>query len=320
MESTQKNIRIGRFFLSNGFYVVFAALFIFYSLSSQYFLTPMNIRNVFSDSAALMVTCAGLGFVVLTGSLDLSVGSIGFVCAAISGLMIKAGYSPWLSFFLALIGGIILGSVNGALISYLRFNPLLVTLGMMIGLRGVAMHLSRGWQIYLPGEVKQMAVSLLGPVPRLVIFALLVIILGQIVLSRSKFGRYVVALGCNENSARRVGINVNRIRFLVFVVSGACAALGGLVAMLNMGVLQPTLGKGLEFIAVAAIVMGGTSLFGGRGSLLPGTLLGVLMLGIIENGLALLGVSPFAYPLVRGVVIFIAMYADSLKSSRIARI
>jgi ribose/xylose/arabinose/galactoside ABC-type transport system permease subunit len=309
---------IPRVLVSNGFYLVFVILFLFYTFSSEYFLTVLNIRNILSDAASIMVICTGLAFVIMTGSLDLSVGSVAFLCASITSLLIKGGQPVVLSLLFGMTAGIVVGAVNGVLVALLNFNPLLVTLGMMIGLRGITMHLTKGWQIYIPTEVKKLAIDLVGPVQRIVILALIVIILGQLVLKRTRFGRYVTAVGCSGLSAKRIGLNVRAIRFSVFVVSGTLAALGGIIAMMNMGVLQPTLGRGLEFIAVAAIVMGGTSLFGGQGSMVPGTLFGVLMLGIIENGLALLAVSPFAYPLVRGVVIFVAMYADSLKNSRLA--
>jgi ribose/xylose/arabinose/galactoside ABC-type transport system permease subunit len=306
--------------LSNGFYIVFAVLVIFYSFASKNFLTPLNLRNVLADSTALLVICAGLGLVVITGSLDLSVGSVAFLCAAISASLMKAGYSFWIGFAAALAAGLVIGAINGTLIAYLGFNPLLVTLGFMMSIRGATLHMTKGWQIALPTAVKKTALELTLGVPRFVIFGVLILIVGQIVLSKTVFGRRIVAVGCDPLSSRRVGIPVKRIRFFVFFISGACAAVGGIMSVLNMGVLQPQLGVGMEFIAVAGIVMGGTSLFGGRGSLIPGTLLGVLMLFIIENGLALLSVSPFAYPLVRGVIIFIAMYVDSIKSSRIASV
>lgn len=310
----------GRFLLSNGFYVVFTLLVIFYSVASDAFLSASNLRNILVDSAALIVACTGLSFVVLTGSLDLSIGSVGFVTAVISGSLILAGQPLIVAFLVAILIGLALGAFNGALIAYLKLNPLIVTLGMMIALRGVGLTISRGWQIYLPDGYRELASGLIGPVPRLVVVAIIVLLLGHFIVRRTRFGRFVVAVGCHARSAQRVGINVTRLQFLVFVVSGVAAAIGGIVAMSNMGVLQPQQGRGLEFTAVAAIVMGGTSLFGGRGSLIPGTLMGVLMLTIIENGLAILGASPFVYPLVRGVVIFTAMYADALKSSRIARV
>lgn len=312
--------KIKKGIMSNGFYIVFAVLVIFYSFASKNFLTPLNLRNIIADSTALLVICAGLGLVVITGNLDLSVGSVAFLCAAVASTLMKAGYSFWIGFVLALAVGLFVGAVNGTLIAYLGFNPLLVTLGFMMAIRGATLHMTKGWQIALPIAVKKAAVELTFGVPRFVIFGLLVLIAGQIVLSKTVFGRRIVAVGCDSLSAQRVGIPVKRIKFLVFFISGGCAAVGGIMSVLNMGVLQPQLGVGMEFIAVAGIVMGGTSLFGGRGSLIPGTLLGVLMLFIIENGLALLSVSPFAYPLVRGVVIFIAMYVDSIKSSRIVSI
>jgi len=318
MSSEATARRLARVLVSNGFYLVFILLIVFYALSSPHFLTVLNLRNVLSDASALLILCTGLAFVVITGSLDLSVGSVAFFCGAVSALLIKAGQPVALCLLAGIGAGFLVGAFNGALVALLRMNPMLVTLGMMIGLRGVTMLITKGWQIYIPTEVKKLAISLVGPVQRIVILALLVVVLGQLALARSRFGRQVIAIGCSEASARRLGLNILGLRLAVFIMSGTLAGLGGVVSMMNMGVLQPTFGRGMEFIAVAAIVMGGTSLFGGQGSLLPGTLFGVLMLSVIENGLALMGVSPFAYPLVRGIVIFVAMYADSLKSSSLA--
>ncbi len=318
MDNRLSGKSIASLLISNGFLFIFAALFLFYTFASRYFLTVLNMRNLLSDAASVIIICTGLSFVVITGSLDLSVGSVGFLAAAVMTILLKAGQPLLVSLAAGICVGMAVGAINGVLIAFLRMNPMLVTLGMMIGLRGVTMLLTKGWQIYIPSAVKKLATAQVGPVRRITIVALLLIVIAQVVLSRTRFGRKVVAVGCSKASANRLGLHVRGIHLAVFVISGTCAAFGGIIAVMNMGTLQPTLGQGMEFIAIAAIVMGGTSLFGGQGSFIPGTLFGVLMLSVIENGLALLSVSPFAYPLVRGIVIFVAMYADSWKNSRLA--
>ncbi|HYF75196.1 MAG TPA: ABC transporter permease [Candidatus Nitrosocosmicus sp.] len=298
-----------------GFYIVFAVMLIVYAFGAKNFLSADNLLQVLMDSSASMVICAGLTFVVLTGALDLSVGSVAFVSATVSAILIKNDFPIWLALLAAVLTGMLLGAVNGVLITKLKMNPMLTTLGMMIGLRGLALQLTNGMQIYIPKALKQFGMQFITVFPLIVLFGLIMLVLAQFVLSRTKFGRYVIAIGCGEKSAEKVGINVTLNKFLIFVISGVCASLGGIVSVINMGAVQPYLGKGMEFTTVAAIVLGGTSLFGGKGSFIPGTLMGVLMLSLIENGLGLMGASPFIYPFVRGLIIFVAMYADSLKDS-----
>jgi len=286
---------------------------IVYTFGAKSFLTWNNMLQVLMDSSTLMVICSGLTLVILTGALDMSVGSVAFVSAALSVILIKSGFPVWLAILLSILAGALLGAINGLLITGLNMNPMLTTLGMMIGLRGLSLELTRGMQIYIPRGLKQFGLTPIAAVPLIVIVGLVMLVIAQGVLKRTTFGRHVIALGCNDASARKVGINVRLNKFIVFVVSGVCAGIGGIVSMINMGAVQPYLGKGMEFTAVAAVVVGGTSLFGGKGSFVPGTLMGVMMLSFIENGLGLMGASPFIYPFVRGLIIFTAMYADSLK-------
>lgn len=299
--------------LSYGFYLVFGVMLIVYTLAAKNFLTPGNLLQVLMDSSASMVICAGLTFVILTGALDLSVGSVAFVAATVCAMLMKSGAPIWIAVLAAILTGGLLGSINGSLITKLKMNPMLTTLGMMIGLRGLALQLTNGMQIYIPKPLKQFGMQVIGVLPLIVLLGLIMLLLAQLVLNRTKFGRYVIAIGCGEKAAAKVGINVSLNKFLIFAISGTCAGLGGIVSMINMGAVQPYLGKGMEFTTVAAIVLGGTSLFGGKGSFIPGTLMGVLMLSLIENGLGLMGASPFIYPFVRGLIIFVSMYADSLK-------
>lgn len=307
--------KIKRFILNYGFYFIFGIMFVVYSIGSKNFLTGVNFTQVFLNSASLLIIAGGLTAVILTGAIDLSVGSAAFVCASIMAVLARSGMNPWLAVLIAILVGTIIGILNALLITKLRMSPLLVTLGMQIFLRGVALHIIKGMQVFTAPEIKSAGMGNLGPlpVPVIVVIGILFLIVAQFVYKKTALGRYIVAVGCDEEAARKVGINVTKIRFLVFIISGVSAAVGGIVAIINIGAVQPFYGKGLDFVSVAAVVMGGTSLFGGKGSFLPGTFIGVMMLQIIENGLNLMGASPYSYPFVRGLIIFLAMYADTLK-------
>jgi len=304
---------VKRFTLSYGFYLVFAAVFLAYSFASDHFLTVTNAIGVLLDSNALFIVCVGLTFVVLTGSLDLSIGSVAFLTAALSALLMQRGVPVPLALLAGVTAGATAGAVNGFLVARFRLNPMLTTLGMMIGLRGLALAITNGSQIYVPDELKAVGRWSVGPIPLIVLFGIALLMAAQLALSRTDFGRTVIAVGCDAKAARKIGLPVDRITFTVFFISGITAGIAGIVSMINIGAVQPYLGKGMEFIAVAAVVLGGTSLFGGSGSFLPGAFMGVLMLMVIENGLNLMGASPYVYPFIRGLIIFAAMYADALK-------
>jgi ribose/xylose/arabinose/galactoside ABC-type transport system permease subunit len=309
--------KIQNLLLSYGIYFMVLMIVIFFSIRSSAFLTSSNIIGMLQNANALMVISAGLTFVILIGALDLSVGSVAYVVAALSMLLINHGVSIGLSLIIGLICGTFIGFINATLIILLKMNPMLITLGMMIGLRGVALQLTQAKQIYIPESLENMGIITIGAIPLILLFVFCLIFFAQILLTKTTFGRHLIATGCNGKGAEKVGINTVLVKYFVFIISGTFAGLGGIVSMINMGAVLPSMGKGMEFTAVAAVVLGGTSLFGGKGSFLPGTIFGVLILAIIENGLNILGVSPFLYPFAQGLIIFIAMYADSLKHKRI---
>jgi len=311
---------VARGALHRGFYVVLLLLILFYALSSRHFLTVANIKNILTDSSSLMILCAGLSFVVIMGNLDLSIGSCAFLTSTLTVLLMKHGHPLVVCLLLAGAIGLMVGAINGALVAFLGLNSMLVTLGTMMSLRGIGMLISRGMVISVPSALKKQLIVHIGPIPLIVLVAIGVLVLCQVLLSASRFGRHVVAVGCSESAARRVGLRVAAVRFSAFVLCGFLAAIGGVVVMVNVGALTPTLGSGAEFLAVAAIVMGGTSLFGGQGSIIPGAMAGALMLVVIENGLAIMSVSPFVYPMIRGLVIFVAMYADSWKNRNVGKL
>lgn len=307
-----------RFVFSYGIYIVFAVLVIVYAISSHAFLSLSNIRDIFMNSSDLLIYVAGLTFVVLTGNIDVSFGSTAFASVAIGiVLLVNHGVSPVLAILVTIAFGMVVGAVNGVLVAYVGIDPLVTTLGMLFFLRGLALNIIKGSQIELPNSVAGVTTASFAGVPLIVMVAVVILVVLQLLLRKTQFGRHVIAVGCDRRGAQQVGIRVRRITFITFVLSGTCAGVGGILAVINIGSVQSAMGQNALFAGVAALVVGGTSLFGGLGSVLPGALVGSLLLSATQNGLSVLGVSPYVYPFVEGLVIIVAMYMDGLKNLRI---
>ncbi len=220
-----------------------------------------------------------------------------------------------LSILAALSAGLLIGLFNGWLVAYLGMNSLLTTLGLMIAYRGVAL-------VFTEGTVKQAGeglanlgqLKLFGEMPLIFLVALALVFLFQWILRRTKLGTFWLAIGNNEDSARKIGVPVRRAKLAAYALCGISAAASGALLAAYLGEITTFTGRGMEFQAVAAVVIGGASLFGGRGNVFPGTLAGVLLLIVINNGLGTRGVSPFVYPFVAGALIFFAIYLDAIKN------
>lgn len=307
--------RLGAALLRHGFLAVLVVVFAFFSVYTETFLTSGNLIDMLHAMSPLLVISAGLALVVMTGKLDISVGSVAFVSAS-SGtlLMTQLGWSPVPALLAALLIGAALGALNGFIVVVLRVNPLITTLGTMIAFRGIGLQLTNAQVARLPEGVRLLGNWSVGPVFGDTLIALAIVLAVHLAHRRTVFGRQLTAIGNGEDVARRIGIPVDRLVFVAFVVSGVLAAVGGVLDTLQIGAISAYLGKGLEFNAVAVVVVGGISLFGGRGSILSGVVLGTLVFEMIQNGLNHVGANPYAYRLVSGAVIFAAMYADALKS------
>lgn len=310
-----RTVSLRDFLLSYGFLIVLLVVVAIYAVLAPNFLTVANVMSILHSSAPLMVIASGLAIVVMTGKLDISVGSIAFLSAAIGILlMTQWDVAPALAMPVVLVTGIVLGTINGLIVVGLRVNPLITTLGTMIAYRGIALQLTNSRAYSVPETIRWLGNASVGPVFVDILLGLAVMVIIYLLHTRTAFGRHVMAIGNGEEVAARLGVRVSRVTFLTFVLSGLLASLGGIVGMLQVGAVSSYLGGGLEFTAVAVIVIGGISLFGGSGSILPGLLLGILTLEIIRNGLNHLGADPYSYRFVNGGIIFVAMYADSLKS------
>jgi ribose/xylose/arabinose/galactoside ABC-type transport system permease subunit len=306
---------MAEFLMRRGFVVVFVIVFLFFSVVTRHFFELANILNILGAMAPLAISAAGLALVVMSGRLDISVGSIAFLSCAIGALLMRAnGLSPMLAALIVVGCGALLGAVNGFIVVVLRVNSLIATLSTMIAFRGIALQMTDALLVQLPPGVRFIGNARLGPIPVDILLMFLVVIPIHLLQSRTVFGRRIMAMGNDISVARRLGLPVDLTGFNTFVLSGVLASLGGILTTIQNGAVSPFLGSGWEFTALAAIVVGGISLLGGRGTIFFSVLPGVFIFEMIRNGLTNLGANPYSYRLVGGVVIFAAMYADALKS------
>ncbi|MGE5627252.1 MAG: ABC transporter permease subunit [Solirubrobacterales bacterium] len=285
-------------------------LCIIISLISPRFLTVSNILNVLTQVSVNAILAIGMSFVILTGGIDLSVGSVLAITGAIVATFARGGGNIIPGALAAIAIGAIIGLVNGLLVSKGKVQAFIVTLATMTIFRGVTYVFTDGNPISGLGDnISFIGNKLVFGVPIPIFLILIVLLIAWYALNQTRFGRYVYALGGNEDSARLSGINTNKIKTLVYVISGITAAIGGIIVTSRIGSASPNAGAGFELDAIAAVVLGGTSLAGGEGKV-TGTIIGALIIGVLNNGLNLMGVSPFYQSIAKGVVILLAVLLD----------
>jgi ribose transport system permease protein len=279
---------------------------------TPHFLTLSNLLNVVQQTSINAIVAAGMTFVIISGGIDLSVGSIVALSGVALGTLLQAGYPPAVAAAAALATGIACGVVNGALVSIGRLPPFIATLGMMSVARGAALVFTEGRPVSGFDEgFRWLATGSVGFVPAPVLVMVIVYAVAHLVLTRTTFGRYVYAIGGNEEATRLSGIAVGFQKTAVYGVSGLMSAVAAIVLTARLNSAQPIAGMMYELDAIAATVIGGTSLMGGEGSL-GGTLIGALIMGVLRNGLNLLGVSSFLQQIVIGGVIVGAVLVDTI--------
>lgn len=298
-------------------YLVFALLLLVFSLMSQHFLTFGNFYSTLLNGAPLILISCAITYALITGLIDLSVAAVSYVAGSVCGILLRNIGTPiWVAFLGGVLFAIALGSINALLIVKFRMNPLLTTLGMMLALRGLGKIITKDRTILMGdqiGAICQAKIESLNGFPLVVILVLLVVVASQVILTQTRIGRHMVAVGCDPKAAAAVGINVKRVQtFALLMTSGICG-IAGVVWVITLGAVITRGLNAYEFLAIASAVLGGTSLFGGRGSFLPGSFIGALILLFIADGLTIAGASPYIMPFVRGSIIFVAMYADSLR-------
>lgn len=308
--------RVRLLFLNYSIYFAGILIILFFSFSSQAFMTGRNITNMISDMLALLVVAGGATITIMAGLLDLSTSSVLMASAAFGAAMMNNyGVEPHLGLLLMVCAGLVFGAANGFLVVVLRINPWMATLSMQLAIRGFTMLLTDSSTYMLPEALKAYRnIRWLGVIPPLVVLAFLLLLGMQYLVKSTVFGRQLQAMGGNMQAAAKVGINVNRIKFTVYMISGACAGLAGVFMSLNLTSAAPFMGQNYEMYAIMAAIMGGASMLGGSGSVLPGALFGVLFISVLENGLSIIGIDVYVFALIRGCLIFFAIYMDSLKT------
>lgn len=286
---------------------------ILFAFLSPNFLTAGNFVNIFRQASINIVLATGMTFVILTGGIDLSVGSILAVSAVVSVLVSLLPSLGWAGAIAGLLTGLLLGLVNGSLITFLNVPPFIVTLGSLTALRGIAFLVANGTTV-LNRDLNFAWVgnNYVGPVPWLVIIALLTVVVSWFVLRQTVLGVQIYAVGGNDRAARLTGIKVNRVLLFVYGVSGLLAGLAGIMSASRLYSATGMLGQGYELDAIAAVILGGTSFTGGIGTI-GGTLLGALIIAVLNNGLTLLNMSYFWQLVVKGLVIIVAVMIDRVR-------
>jgi monosaccharide ABC transporter membrane protein, CUT2 family (TC 3.A.1.2.-) len=301
------------FLANNSTVVVFIIMLIAAALLSDKFYTFDNITNVLRQSVPLGLISLGMLYVILTGGIDLSVGSIMALVSVVVALMIPA-VGPAMAIFIGILTATLVGSIGGGLVAYLKIAPFIATLAMMTVARGLAMIVSKGQPVFVDDMsfVNFGSGYFLGlPLPVYVFIAFG--FLAHFVSKKTSFGRLVISVGSNETATRFAGIRVERFKFAVYAISGMACGVAGVIAATRTGVGSPVLAMGFELDAIAAVVVGGASLAGGRGTVVN-TIIGVLILCVISNLMNLMNISGYHQQVVKGVIIILAVVLESLKS------
>ena len=301
------------------------ALVAAFSLASPNFLQTSNVLAVLQAASVNGVLAIASTLVIITGGIDLSVGTLMTFCAVIAGTVLTKGGLPLpLGVLAALASGAASGVCSGAFVAKLKVPPFIATLGMMLILKGLSLVISGTRPIYFnrtPGFTDIAQGSLVGaalpgvPLPNGVLVLFAVALFAHVVLKRTLLGRYTVALGSNEEAVRLSGVDTDRWKIAVYTLTGALCGVAGLLIASRLNSAQPALGQGYELEAIAAVVIGGTSLSGGRGTVV-GTLIGTLIIAVLANGLRILSVAPEWQTVVTGSIIVLAVYTDMLRRRR----
>ncbi|MGI6438756.1 MAG: ABC transporter permease [Sphaerochaetaceae bacterium] len=314
--------RVKKVFNSTGPLLALVIISLILAVVSNRFFTLRNIMNIFRQSSINGFVALGMMFAILTAGIDLSVGSSLAFSGAVLGIsVVKWGMNPVLAIVFSLAVGTAIGLVNGLLLTKLKLpHPFISTMGTMNVFRGLTLIAMSATPIsHMPSSVRFIGGSFIGPVPVSFIFLIIVYIIAHYFLNNSKTGRYIYAVGGNKSAAQLSGINVDKTLIIVYSLSGFMAAIASLVLAGRVNAVYPLAGDGYEMDAIAACIIGGTSFFGGKGTVW-GTLVGALIMGVIRNGLNLLNVSSSLQTVSIGIIIIIAVYIDVLRQQRISKI
>ena len=287
---------------------------VFVQIVNPVFLSTLNLNNMLRQTGFILIAAIGMTLVLIGGGIDLSVGSVLALGGVISGIcMVNFGLPIWISMILGILSGTLMGFINGSIIIKFKIPPMIMTLGMMYIARGIVYVSTKGLSIYpLPAGFQALEQGQILGIPAVIPFSFAICIIFYIMLTRTTFGRSIYALGGNQDTARLSGINVNKVTLLVYCLCGSMAALTGIVISSRLSSAQPSAGEGFEMNVIASCIIGGTSTFGGRGTVL-GTAIGAIFMSMLSNSLTILKVDVYYQKLVIGVVLVLAVIIDQYK-------
>ena len=301
-----------------GLTVVVVVLAVAFALVNPRFATAANFINVLTQASYYIILAVGMTFVITSAGIDLSVGSLLALVTVIGFELIKEGMNPALGVAAMFALGGLLGLLTGFLIAFVKIPPFIATLGMMAGLRGLALVHSAGNMHYgLPPSLTWIGQGSVAGVPVPVVIALLFALFGAWLFNHTRFGLHVRAIGGNREAARLAGVPANRVEVLVYGLMGVVTALGGLIMITRIDSTQATIGTAMEIHVISAVIIGGTSLFGGRGTVY-GTVLGAILLSMMTNALVIAGVDYFWQLVVMGAIVLIAVAVGNLRERRVS--
>lgn len=297
-----------------GAFIGLIALVVVFSILSSSFLTAYNIMNIARQSSINLMLAVGMTFIILTGGIDLSVGGVAALVGTLVAGCLMNGMNLVVSLIIGLIIGLVAGTFNGACVAYAKIPPFITTMATVSIARSIALIYTGGYPISgMPKSFTFIGTGMIGFVPVPVIIAIVVIIIGFVILRKTVLGRYIYAVGGNEEATAMSGIDVKKWKLVVYAIHGVFTAIAGVVLAARMNSGQPSAADGIELDIIAAVVIGGTSLSGGEGGLF-GTIMGALLITVLNNGLTLLNVNSYIQGLILGFVILVAVFLDSRKS------
>ncbi|MBO1900384.1 ABC transporter permease [Leucobacter weissii] len=302
--------RLKIFVAQNSTFIALLALIAFFAAMNPRFLTFNNAQTILLQIAELGLIALPLAFLVMSGTLDLSVGSVASLAAIVSGgVMVGTGSAP-LGFLAAIGVGLVAGALNGLLVAYFKLNALVITLGFLSVWGGLALFLTNGATLTgFPSSFTALGTMSFGPISLQVIILVLFTLGAWYLLNRLPLGRNVLAIGGNSRAAHLMGINVQRTRFLLFVLTSVAAALSGVLLAAKLHSAPPTVGTGMEIQALTVVLLGGVALEGGAGRI-SGVIAGLLFVGVLRNGLVIMGVSQFLQTILIGATLVVAVMLD----------
>lgn len=297
--------------------VVAVVLFTALAFSTPRFATVSNLRNIAIQSSPLVIAAVGMTFVVLTAGIDLSVGATLYLCGAVETAAFLADAPTAVVFLMVLLAAAAVGLANGLGVAVAAVPALIVTLAAQLIWRGVAGHITHQQSLIVSERLRGIGTGSVLGIPWPILVGIAVVVAAQLTVRRTVFGRYVQAVGSSPSAARDAGLPVRRVLVAVYVLAAGLAGVAALIQVGRLGAVQPTVGQGFELTVITAVVLGGTSLLGGRGSVL-GTALGCLILTLVENGLVLTGTSPYVFDIVRAGVLLAAVLAASFQGGSLS--